>query len=64
MTFDEAVKKSIKNFLKGKMPMETGSLTEGGLFYTPEYFDDLEQQFLDDPIKTKKSKNKEPKNEA
>ena len=58
MTFDEAVKKSIKNFLKGKMPMETG------LFYTPEYFDDLEQQFLDDPIKTKKSKNKEPKNEA
>ena len=56
MTFDEAVKKSIKVFLQGKMPMETGEAKEEGLFFTPEYFDELEADLLDEPTKSKKDK--------
>tara|TARA_B100000780_G_C21005305_1_gene402365 strand:- start:196 stop:378 length:183 start_codon:yes stop_codon:yes gene_type:complete len=54
MTFDEAVKKSIKVFLKGKMPMKTGELKSEGLFYTPDYFDQLEEDILEEPTDSKK----------
>jgi hypothetical protein len=64
MTFDEAVKKSIKVFLKGGMPMKTGELKEDGLFYTPEYFDELEEELLDKPTNSKKDKKKELENES
>lgn len=65
MTFDEAVKKSIKVFMKGKMPMKTGELKEEGLFFTPEYFDELEDDLLDEPTDSKKSKEeKELEDEA
>jgi len=64
MTFNEAVKKSIKVFLKGKMPMKTSELKEDGLFYTPEYFDELEEELLDEPTKSKKDKLKELENES
>lgn len=64
MTFDEAVKKSIKVFLKGKMPMKTGELREDGLFYRPEFFDELEKELLDEPTKSKKDKEKELENES
>lgn len=64
MTFDEAVKKSIKVFLKGKMPMKTGELKADGLFYTPEYFDELEEELLDKPTNSKKDKKKELENES
>tara|TARA_R100001369_G_scaffold31333_1_gene55662 strand:- start:777 stop:971 length:195 start_codon:yes stop_codon:yes gene_type:complete len=64
MTFDEAVKKSIKVFLKGNMPMKTGELKEEGLMYTPEYFDALEDDLLDEPTKSKKEKDKEAKDAA
>tara|TARA_R100000544_G_scaffold36520_2_gene25002 strand:+ start:381 stop:569 length:189 start_codon:yes stop_codon:yes gene_type:complete len=56
MTFDEAVKKSIKVFLQGKMPMKTGELKEDGLFFTPDYFDELESAILDEPTDTTKEK--------
>jgi len=64
MTFNEAVKKSIKVFLKGKMPMKTSELKEDGLVYTPEYFDELEEELLDEPTKSKKDKLKELENES
>tara|TARA_R100000541_G_scaffold29015_1_gene38236 strand:- start:71 stop:265 length:195 start_codon:yes stop_codon:yes gene_type:complete len=63
MTFDEAVKKSIKVFLKGTMPKNTNGLKTDGLFYTPEYFDDLETQLLDEPTDSKITKDEELKNE-
>lgn len=61
MTFDEAVKKSIKVFLKGKLPMKTGELKEEGLFFTPEYFDELEADLLDEPTDSKKDKDAKDK---
>ena len=64
MTFDEAVKRSIKVFLKGKMPMKTSELKKDGLFYTPEYFDELELELLDAPTNSKKDKEKELENES
>lgn len=59
MTFDEAVKKSIKTFLAGKLPMQTGQLAESGLFYTPDFFDELEAELLDKPTDSKKAKDEE-----
>ncbi len=56
MTFDEAVKKSIKVFLKGTMPIKTGELKEGGLFFTPDYFDELENELSGETKKSKKKK--------
>lgn len=50
MTFDEAVKKSIKSFMQGKMPTNTSALKNDGLFYTPEFFDDLEEQLLSEDV--------------
>jgi hypothetical protein len=64
MTFDEAVKKSIKVFMQGKMPMKTGELKEEGLFYTPEYFDELEGDLLEEPTDSKKAKDEELEDEA
>lgn len=47
MTFQDAVKKSIKAFLTGKAPKALAELKqdEEGLKYTPEYFDELEDAF-------------------
>ena len=64
MTFDEAVKKSIKVFLQGKMPLKTGGLKEEGLFFTPEYFDELEADLLDEPVDGKKKKKKKESKDA
>ena len=64
MTFDEAVKKSIKVFMQGKMPIKTGELKEEGLFYTPEYFDELEGDLLEEPTDSKKAKDEELEDEA
>lgn len=50
MTFDEAILKSIKDFMSGKIPEKLNEATEGGLKYTPEYLDtfakDLEERDL------------------
>jgi|TARA_R110002124_G_scaffold287087_1_gene470214 hypothetical protein len=64
MTFDEAVKKSVKVFLQGKMPIKTGELKEEGLFYTPEYFNELEDELLEEPTDSKKAKDEELNDEA
>ncbi len=46
MKMEVAVRKSIKNFMSGKLPEKTGSLKEEGLFYTPEFFDALEEKLV------------------
>jgi len=48
MTFDEAVKKSIKQFMAGKLLTETAKLKDDGIFYSPEFFDDLEEELLNE----------------
>lgn len=42
MTFEDAIIKSIKNFMSGKVPEKLNAVTEEGLKYTPEYFDEFE----------------------
>ncbi len=46
MKFEDAVKKSIKEFMRGKTPSATNEMSEGGIFHTPEYFDELEEMIL------------------
>jgi hypothetical protein len=58
MKFEDAVKKSVKQFLAGKMPEATNKLVEGGIFFTPDYFDELEAELAEDEPKAKKSKKK------
>ena len=62
MKFEDAVKKSVKSFMEGKMPQATSDLIEGGIFYTPEYFDELAEELMKETPKTKKSKAKETAN--
>lgn len=64
MTFDEAVKKSIKVFVKGIMPMKTSELVEDGLLYTPDFFDQMEEELLDEPTDSKMAKEEELEDEA
>lgn len=64
MTFEDAIKKSIKAFMSGKMPLKVASLKEDGLFYTPEYFDELEVELLEEPTDTKKAKEEDLENEV
>lgn len=57
MDYDDLIRKSIKQFLKGRMPEETAKLYENGVRYTPQYFDDLEKEMSADTGKPKKAKD-------
>jgi hypothetical protein len=57
MKFEDAVKKSIKSFLAGKAPKETAGVMGGDMFFTPDYFDELELELLAEK-KPKKGKKK------
>jgi hypothetical protein len=48
MDYDDMIRKSIKEFLKGKVPETTSQLNEKGLRYTPDYFNDLEKELDED----------------
>ena len=50
--------------MQGKMPMNTSNLKEEGLFFTPEYFDELEEDLLEKPTDSKKAKEEELENES
>ena len=50
MDFTSAVKKSVTNFMAGKMPEALNELKEGSLVFTPEYFDELEKELKDGPV--------------
>jgi hypothetical protein len=63
-TFEDIIRQSIKSFKKGKMPEETKLLLEeegGEVKYTPEYFDELEEELLDQKEKTDKKEAKKSK---
>jgi len=49
MDFTSAIKKSIANFLEGKVPESLMELKEGELIYTPEYFNELEEDLKNEP---------------
>jgi len=48
MTFQEAVKKSIIQFMDGKLPKNLMEMSKGELYYTPEYFDGFEKSLEED----------------
>lgn len=56
MKFEDAIKRSIKEFLKGKYPKKLAELKEDGLIYTPEWFDAFE-----DSLKEANGKKSDPK---
>tara|TARA_B100000963_G_C22622953_1_gene670874 strand:- start:693 stop:872 length:180 start_codon:yes stop_codon:yes gene_type:complete len=50
MKFQEAVVKSIKSYMDGKLPEELEKVTGEPMLYTLEYFDDLEKELeIEDP---------------
>lgn len=49
MNFQDAVRKSIKNFLDGKMPKNLTEMNEGEIVFTPEYFDGFAESLQDAP---------------
>lgn len=61
MNFTDAVRKSMQKFLDGKMDLkELQKVTEEGILYTPDFFNDLEEQMLeDDEPKGKKEKDEQ-----
>ena len=63
MQFNEAVKKSIKNFMDGNMPE---ALTEQKefLMYGPDYFDELEAEILDEPTDSTAAREEEESDEV
>lgn len=64
MDFNKAVKKSISNFLDGQIPEAVMQQKEGMLVFTPEYFDQLEQDLLDQPTDSTKAKEEEEVDEV
>lgn len=60
MTFEEAVRKSIRSYFKGKEPTAMKE-AKGEIKYTMKFFDDLEKQVLgkDAAKKDKKSKGED-----
>jgi hypothetical protein len=47
MKFEEIIAKSIKSFFAGNIPQKTAEANNDELFYTPDYFDELEERLLD-----------------
>jgi hypothetical protein len=47
MTFEEGLRKSIASFYKGKLAENIGEIQES-VQYTPEFFDELEEEVLKD----------------
>ena len=52
MKCEDAIKKSIKRFIEGKVPRNLAEMSEEGLMYTPEYLDHLEEAMMVEPEAT------------
>ena len=50
MKFDDAIKKSIKAFLDGKLPDKLIEVQGKEIIYTPEYMDELEEQLTEPEV--------------
>lgn len=60
MKFQDAVKKSIKAFVEGKMPKNLMEMkADEGLMFTPDYFDELEASLVGEEKGSSKKSNKE-----
>ena len=57
MEYRDVVRQSIKRFMAGETPEQLSSLKEEGLKYTPDYFDELEEELLGE--KAEKTDDKE-----
>jgi hypothetical protein len=64
MKYREVVKRSIVSFMEGTVPEETAKRKDTGLMYTPEYFDQLEEDMIGTEADKKSKKTKEDKDEA
>jgi len=60
MTFEEAVRKSIKAYFSGK-DAENFLSENGDLKYTREYFDEMEEELVGKEAKEKRSKDGQEK---
>lgn len=47
MNYQDVVMQSIRSFMDGTVPEQTSSLKEGGIKYTPEFFDKLEKDIAE-----------------
>ena len=47
MKFEDAIEKSIKSFLKGRLPQELMKVQDNPVMYTPDYMDELEEDLAD-----------------
>ncbi len=47
MKFEDAIEKSIKSFLKGRLPEELMKVQGDPVIYTPDYMDELEEDLAD-----------------
>lgn len=47
MKFEDAVEKSIRSFMKGRLPDELMKVQGEPILYTPEYMDELEEEMAD-----------------
>lgn len=47
MKFEDAIEKSIKSFLKGRLPEELMKVQDKPVMYTPDYMDELEEDLAD-----------------
>lgn len=47
MNYQDVVMQSIRSFMDGVVPEQTAGLKEGGLKYTPQFFDDLEKEIAE-----------------
>jgi len=50
MNFAQAVEKSIKAYMDGKLPEELAKSTGEEIIYTPEYMDELEEQLTEPEV--------------
>jgi len=46
MEYDQIIRQSVKAFKEGRLPEQISARKEAGLKYTPEYFDQLEEDLL------------------
>tara|TARA_R110000796_G_scaffold199046_1_gene315324 strand:+ start:5867 stop:6052 length:186 start_codon:yes stop_codon:yes gene_type:complete len=55
MNFTDAVRKSMQKFLDGKLDLkELQKVTEEDILYTRDFFDELEEQMLEDDAPAEK----------
>jgi hypothetical protein len=59
MTFEEAIRKSIRAFMKGDMPTSLIEASGGKMKYDQKFFDDLEKEILGEDKKSKKKGEEE-----